>query len=96
MRIKAVYVKWADAHGSGGAWEPVENASAGRVYVHAVGLLWEQSETDISLVQNLAVNKDDEDAFYNRMDIPLGMVLEMRTIGEIDTDEAQGESNEQG
>lgn len=92
MKVKIVYVKWADAHGSGGEWEPIGNAVAERLCVHVVGFLWDENGNDVSLIQNLAINKDDEDSFYNRIDIPRGMIVEMRTIGEIDTED-QGVSN---
>ena len=92
MKVKIVYVKWADAHGSGGEWEPIENAGACRLYAHVVGFLWDENAEDVSLVQNLAINKDDEDAFYNRLNIPRGMIVEMQTLGEIDTED-QGVSN---
>lgn len=75
-----VYVKWRDAHGSGGSWEPMENAVASSVIAQTVGWLTDQNETDINLVQTVAINKDDEDAYYNRLDIPKGMIVEMKEI----------------
>ena len=75
-----MYAKWADAHGSGGEWEPMENAVACRIVAQTVGWMSDQSDTEVVLVQTIAVNDDDEDAHFNRLTIPKGMIIEMHEI----------------
>lgn len=80
MQYKLLFVKWADAHGEGGMWQPLEFAEASRVFAYTVGWLTDETEDDINLVQTLAINEGDDSAFYNRIDIPKGMIVEMREL----------------
>jgi hypothetical protein len=65
----------------------MEAAVAGRVTAYTVGWLADQTDTDLMLIQTAAINADDEDALFNRMDIPKGMILEMKVIEGFDVGE---------
>jgi len=75
-----MYVKWADAHGTGGVWDAMENAVPSRIVAQTVGWMTGQSKTEVTLIQTAAINKDDEDAYFNSLTIPKGMILEMHEI----------------
>ena len=75
-----MYVKWQGAHGSGGVWEPFSDAVASSIVASTVGWLTDQDEMNVNLVQTIATNDGDDDAFFNRLNIPKRMILEMHEI----------------
>jgi len=83
LKPKLMYIKWADAHGEGGGWMDESDIDCGRVLPETVGWMFEQTETEICLVQTYRAD-DCEVSWFNRLTIPKGMIVEMREI-EIDT-----------
>ena len=78
--MRLAYIKWADAHGSGGQWEALEDGECEYIVIRTVGWVTEETDEAINLIQSIARNPGDDDGFYNRLSVPKGMILEMKTI----------------
>ena len=78
--MKLCYVKWADANGNGGVWEPIPEGEAVHLICHTVGWVSEETDEAVCLLQTVAVNPDDDDACFNRLSIPKGMILEQKEL----------------
>ena len=54
----------------------MSEAAAGKVICNTVGWLVDETAEAVAVVQSLAINDDDDDAFYNYITIPKGIILE--------------------
>jgi hypothetical protein len=76
VKLRLVAIRWVDAYGDGGKWQDLSDATAGKVICKTVGWVVDESQEAIAVVQSLAINEDDDDAFHNYITIPKGIILE--------------------
>lgn len=79
--MKLIEVKWSDAYGDGGRWQDESELRCGIVYVRTVGWLVDEDEAGVSLAQSWA-RDDGTNAYFNYMNIPRGMIMEVNDLGD--------------
>ena len=85
--MQLIRIKWLDAFGYGGEWQDECEVRAGVVTVYTAGWLVEQDEHGITLAQSWA-DDDGVKAYFNYMNVPKGMILEMQEVEQSETEES--------
>lgn len=81
LSLPFVEVQWIDAVGSGDRWDTPENVdSIVPSKSFAVGYLWQESRTHITLIMML----NDVGTVGHSLVIPKGMVVTIRTLVRVD------------
>lgn len=70
-----IWIQWADAYGSGGAWENAADVRAEVLICETVGFLLDEDDKVVCVAQTI-----HEDGIYNSFCIPKGMIIDRRDI----------------
>ena len=74
--MRAVKIKWLDAHGDGGAWRENKEIKPDAKPVVTYGRVVKESKKYICVIQNDGLDKQH----YNHMCIPHGMIVSITKI----------------
>jgi hypothetical protein len=75
MGHQVVMIEWRDAYGSGGQWQALTDVEAANVDCVTVGIVQDETDDTICVVQTLGTDNRAEDGVYNYFCVPKQMII---------------------
>jgi hypothetical protein len=73
-------IEWQDAYGAGGQWQPLSDVEAESVDCITVGMVQDESDETICVMQTLGTDNRAEDGVYNYFCVPKRMILHISEL----------------